>query len=92
MKVAKEPEAVVVKEKAVEAAEPKAVEVVKAPAPMPAPAASKPAPVSPKPAPISSGAALGKVSGSASGGQILQKEEVSADVLNMLKVCTIMES
>ena len=33
-----------------------------------------------------SGGALGKVSGSASGGKVLEKEEVSADVLNMLKV------
>jgi hypothetical protein len=36
--------------------------------------------------PASSGSALGKVSGTAPGGKILQKEEISADVLNMLKV------
>jgi hypothetical protein len=46
-----------------------------------------PVPAAPKAAvPASSGSALGKVSGTASGGKILQKEEVSADVLNMLKV------
>lgn len=74
VKPAKEPEVVV---KAVEA--PKEVE--KAP-PTPPPAAA------PKPK-TSSGAALGKVSGTSSGGQILQKEEVSADVINMLKVCVM---
>ena len=61
--------------------EPRAVEAAKAPGPMPAP-------TSPKPAPTPSKTALGKVSGSASGGQILQKEEISADVLNILKVNT----
>jgi hypothetical protein len=43
-----------------------------------------PVPVSAPPA--SSDSALGKVSGTESGGKVLQKEEVSADVLNTLKV------
>ena len=51
-----------------------------------APQAPKPTPNTEKPTVASPGAALGKVSGTASGGQILQKEEVSADVINMLKV------
>ena len=51
---------------------------VPAPAPAPAPVASKPA--------VSSPAALGKVGSSSGGGKVLPKEEVSADVLNMLKV------
>ena len=33
----------------------------------------------------SSGGALGKVSGSAAGGRVLPKEEISSDMLNMLK-------
>lgn len=69
-------------DKAVKAAEPKSEEATKTP--------EKPSPTpSPKSKPKSapSGAALGKVSGTAPGGQILQKEEISNDVLNALKVC-----
>ena len=33
----------------------------------------------------SAGGALGKVSGSAQGGRVLPKEEISSDMLNMLK-------
>ena len=51
------------------------------PAPTPAPAPA-PAPAAPK----TSASGLGVVSGSATGGRVLQKEEVSEDTLAFLKV------
>lgn len=70
-----------VEEEKVAKAETKAIE---APAPAPAPIAVTKAPA-PTPAPATKAGALGKVQGTAAGGKVLPKEEVSADVLNMLK-------
>jgi hypothetical protein len=57
-------------------------------APAPAP---KPAPT-PAPAqnPQSGGAALGKISGTASGGKVLPKEELDPAVLQLLKVRSVL--
>lgn len=56
-------------------------------APAPAPAAPAPEPAAPAPAAKSEG--VGVVSGGASGGRVLPKEEIDPAVLNMLKVSSL---
>ena len=82
------------KEAAKAAAEEKAFAVqnaksaVPAPAPAPVPAPTPvavPAPTPVPPAAATPSGGVGVITGSASGGRILPKEEVSADLLNMLK-------